>query len=59
MTFLMIVVRVVLPPCFSEGLPIFFLVDEATLILRVTMVVVFFVAEPLPADLGSFTLRPS
>ena len=57
MTFLMIVVRlvVVLSPDFISvpELPSFFLVDEAILILRVTMVVIFFVPEAVPVDLAS------
>lgn len=63
MTFLMIVVRVFFsfPGLSPDELPSFFLVDEATLILRVTNVVVFFVPEALallPADFAS-VLPPS
>ena len=55
MTFVMIVFLVVLPPIFSEAEePIFFLVEDATLILRVTMVVFFTTGSPpLGADLTS------
>jgi len=57
MTFFMIVVRLVFVslPLFSEVVdkPSFFLVDEATLILRVITIVVVFLPE-IPCSDGAF-----
>ena len=56
---MIIVVRVVTPPTFSDDvvIPSFFLVDEATLILRVTIVVFFVTGKPLfPSDFTTSSL---